>query len=799
MAKRFVVPLIALLLRSSGAQEIAVLFSENPVDSDYYDSSWGYASSPSRLELIGDKLPVETQRSFHGAHSLRLNWRSAAGGDWAVAVAAPGWKAFDVTRLDTLEYRINAPAAIGRADLPHLRIEDVNNRKSRALRLADFFSGVDADTNSWQRVAVPLNAFEAGSIPLDLTRIKTLFHQQGGADGTDRLVWIDEVRMLKKGQKPAAPPAAPESLSALGGDGRIDLSWRAVPDADLLGFFIYRSAGPGEPFERLNRSAHEPAVFCDFFSQNGLSYYYRVTSVDRFFQESEPTAPVPATSRAMNREQLITSVQQAAMRYFYHYGHPVSGLARERKGSGDVCTSGGTGFGLLNLVVGAERGFLQRQQAAERTLKILEFLQNKAQRYHGAWAHWIHGATGQTVPFSTYDNGGDLVETAYLVQGLLIVRQYFDGEDGREVRIRELATRLWQEVEWDWYRKTPATDRLFWHWSPDYGFRMNMAITGFNEAMIVYLLAIASPAHPVPASLFHSGWARSPDYVNGNSYYGILQWVGPPYGGPLFFTHYSFLGFDPRVSDRYCNYFENNRNITRIQHAYCVANPQNHKGYGDRVWGLTASDDPWGYSAHDPVNDNGTITPTAPISAMPYTPELSAAAIEHLYRTYGQRLWGEFGFRDAFNLDQEWFAGSVLAIDQGTMAPMIENSRTGLLWRLFSANAEIGQMMSRLGMIRTGLKQPSAPAPSGWRLGQNYPNPFNPSTLIPFHLKRDSNVTLAVYNVLGEQVDSLARNLRLAAGSHCAAFRAPALPGGLYFVRLEADGFRACRKMVKLP
>lgn len=402
----------------------------------------------------------------------------------------------------------------------------------------------------------------------------------------------------------------------------------------------------------------------------------------------------------MTDEQLLTSVQEATIRYFWDYAHPISGLARERLGSAETCTSGGTGFGMMAIVVGVERGLIGRAEAAAHLLKAVQFLEKRATRYHGAWAHWINGSTGQTIPFSKYDDGGDLVETSFLIQGLLTVRQYFTADDPMERQLRETITRLWQEVDWRWYLRYPTGKRLYWHWSPRYKWQMDHAIGGhFNECMITYLLAIASPTYAIDPSCYYEGWVgqEAQGYSNGQTYYGYKQWVGWPMGGPLFFTHYSFLGLDPKaMEDRFCNYFENNRNISLIHRAYCAANPGNHKGYSAVCWGLTASDTPGGYTAHEPRQDNGTITPSAAISAMPYTPEESMAALRHFYHIHGKRLWGPFGFKDAFNLDKDWFADSYLAIDQGPIVIMIENHRTGLCWRLFMANPEIRDMLAKV-------------------------------------------------------------------------------------------------------
>jgi len=499
----------------------------------------------------------------------------------------------------------------------------------------------------------------------------------------------------------AASPSLCLDLKATGHDSRIDLLWQGAEEA---GYHVYRGDSADGPFKLLTSNPWRLTVYSDFLGANGRTCFYRVASVDQQGREFAPSKVVSARTIPMTDEQLLTSVQEATLRYFREYAHPVSGLARERLGSGDTCTSGGSGFGMMALLVGVERGFVTRKDAADQLLKMVRFLDTRATRYHGAWSHWLDGETGETIPFSQFDDGGDLVETAYLMQGLLTVRQYFAHADPAERELRETITRLWEQVEWDWYLREPGGRQLFWHWSPRFGWKTNHRIGGhFNECLIAYLLALASPTHAIPPECYYEGWVGGDgrDYANGKTYYGYKLWVGWPQGGPLFFTHYSFLGFDPRGRrDRFCNYFDNNRNWTLIDRAYCAANPGHHRGYSDLCWGLTASDTPGGYQAHDPRNDNGTITPTAAISAMPYTPAESMATLKHLYHTYGPRLWGPFGFKDAFNLDKDWFADSYLAIDQGPIVVMIENSRTGLCWRLFMSNPEIAPMLDKIGWKR---------------------------------------------------------------------------------------------------
>ena len=397
---------------------------------------------------------------------------------------------------------------------------------------------------------------------------------------------------------------------------------------------------------------------------------------------------------------LLDKVQKQTLKYFWDFAEPVSGMARERNTSGNLVTTGGTGFGIMAMIAGAERGFLEREEVLKRVLKIGNFLM-EADRYHGAWSHWINGTTGRTIPFSAKDDGGDLVETAFLVQGLISAREYFDRTVPLEDSLRALVDSLWYGVDWEWY--TRGEDVLYWHWSPNFDFEMNHQIRGWNEALIVYILAASSPAHPVSEEVYHLGWARNGDIRNGRRFYDIQLPLGVDFGGPLFFAHYSFLGLDPRgLNDQYAGYWEQNRNHTRINYSYCVANPRDFCNYSDSLWGLTASDDPdVGYQAHAPFGnlgrDNGTVSPTAALSSMPYTPEKSIRALRTFYYYLHDDLWGAYGFKDAFNFEFKWFADSYLAIDQGPVVVMIENYRSGLLWDVFMRNENINNGLNTLG------------------------------------------------------------------------------------------------------
>ncbi|GJM31579.1 MAG: hypothetical protein DHS20C18_05800 [Saprospiraceae bacterium] len=423
-------------------------------------------------------------------------------------------------------------------------------------------------------------------------------------------------------------------------------------------------------------------------------------AIDRDFDKLELTFFTgPSTTPdfpLLSDDDLLTTIQEQTFKYFWDFGHPDCGMARERNTSGNTVTSGGSGFGLMAMIVAVERGFITMEQGLQRWEQMVGFLET-ADRFHGAWSHWINGQTGAVIPFSSADNGGDLVETAFLVQGLLSVRQYLLQEAPGQTELIDRINTLWEGVEWDWYTKG-QNEALYWHWSPDNEFQINLKITGHNETQIVYILAASSPTHPIDPGIYHSGYARAGAMANGQSYFGIPLPLGSDYGGPLFFTHYSYLGLDPRnLQDQYANYWTQNVNHSLINYQYCVQNPKKYYGYTAQSWGLTASDSYVGYTAHSPTNDRGVITPTAALSSIPYTPEESLSAIRHFYYNLGDRLWGEYGFYDAFHPTNNWEADSFLAIDQGPIIIMIENYRTSLIWNLFMSCPELQDGLDILG------------------------------------------------------------------------------------------------------
>ena len=411
----------------------------------------------------------------------------------------------------------------------------------------------------------------------------------------------------------------------------------------------------------------------------------------------------------IDEDSLLNLVQYQTFQYFWDGAEPNSGLARERFHEDDVypsddkhiVTSGGSGFGLMAIIVGVERGFIERTQAIERFEKILNFLET-ADRFHGAYPHWLNGETGEVKAFSAKDDGGDLVETAFLIQGLLTVRQFLDTGNAQEEKLAQRITKIWEEVEWDWYTKG-GEDVLYWHWSPNHGWDMNFPVGGYNECLIMYVLAASSPTHPIDADVYHKGWARDGAIANDTTAYGLPTILdhyehADKAVGPLFWAHYSYLGLNPKnLNDKYGDYWDLNKNHALIQYRYAVENPNNFEGYGENLWGLTSSYSMRGYAGHNPSDDLGVISPTAALSSFPYTPKESMQFLKFLYEPKRDSLIGDYGPYDAFSFEHDWYLPRYLAIDQGPIPVMIENHRSGLIWGLFMRNTEIESGLSKLG------------------------------------------------------------------------------------------------------
>jgi hypothetical protein len=775
---------------------LAVLLGTSPAtlgDSQYYQHSFfdnsamphayfysaGKPSAPSTLELVKGHLPVNARIFVTPPNALQLSWQSAVNGGWDAEIRVVNFRNRRIEfEGDTLYFWCYSEEAIAATDLPLVRLEDVGRNFSGPLPLGDFAG--DLPAARWVQVKIPLSRFVSASIhDFSAQNLRIIVFSQNAADGAKHTLAIDEIRIdfaetATSGPWPLVETTektvnelessstipVPVNLSAKSYERHIALHWQ-MPDstsgaaasdaqtsyssgADLPTelrferYIIYRSED-GRTFQPVGMQVRGITRYTDFVGLGGKTYYYRVTASDVRYRESAASEAVTAATRTADHpftdDELLTMLQEETFRYYWEGAHPDSGTSLENiPGDDRIVATGASGFGIMALIVGVERGFISREQGLERLLKIVTFLE-KAPRYHGVWSHFMDGHNGQTLPvFDMVDDGGDLVETAFLMEGLLTARQYFANHHGRETdghagehdskgaELFSRITKLWEEVEWDWYKKSPQGDALFWHWSPDFAWHISNRLTGFNEAMIVYLLAMASPTHAVSPQLYYTGWANQkraligsyiddpspgPHYTNGKSYFGIKLDVGWETGGPLFFTHYSYMGFDPHAAtDRFTNYFENHRNIARINRAYCIANPKHFEGYSAESWGLTASDGPEGYnpSAPNEGDDRGIMTPTGALSSFPYSPEASMAALRHFYRDEGSWLWGIYGPRDAFDAHKDWISPIYMGLNQAPIAVMIENYRTGLIWKWFMSNPEIAPMLAKAGLQMHKLK-----------------------------------------------------------------------------------------------
>src|SRR5580700_4634166 len=684
------------------------VFFDNSLTSDSYYYSAGKATAPSLLTVLDSKLPVETRAFFTPPNALRLEWTSQPGGGWVAQIGVLKFRNREIKFAgDVLSFWCFAPWQIGSASLPLVRIADIGENFSGPLPLAKFSGALPA--GRWVQVKIPLRDFATASIHrLETNYLGKLIFSQASADAAPHILIIDQITIedSRIGAARSALPA-PQEVTATGYERHIDVAWKPVVSEYLRHYVIYRSMD-GKSFEPIGIQARGLRRYTDFLGKTDQTASYKVAAFSSDELRSPMSSAASASTRPLSDDELLTMLQTECFRYYWESSGPHSGMTRENiPGDDRIVATGASGFGILALIVGMERGFITREQGIERLNKIVSFLE-KAPRYHGAWSHFMDDATGASLPvFDMFDDGGDLVETAFLMEGLLTARRYLNQSSNQEKSLYGRISHLWETVEWDWYRQSPQSDALYWHWSPHWSWYINHRLTGFNEVMIVYLLAIASPTHSVPASLYYTGWAdgagvsfRDNDFLNGKTFYGIKLDVGTKEGNPLFFAHYSYMGFDPRgIRDRFTDYFENSRNLALINRAYCVENPEHHKGYGPDSWGLTASDGPWGYVPHapDPNNDTGTMTPTGALASFPYIPDASMAALKHFYRDLGDRLWGIYGPRDAFNLDHDWFAPIYMGLNQAPITVMVENYRTGLLWKLFMSNPEISPMLKRIG------------------------------------------------------------------------------------------------------
>lgn len=700
-------------------------------DNSLMKESWFYSQvtyqSPGYVLNIKGKLPVEHQQAFTPGNSLEINYVSSPKGDWMVQLNYPQWRGKDHLKQGKyLCLRLYIADKTKKEQLPQMAVALKGGVESAYLPMGNYIS---ADTpKKWLEVKIPLLDFLSGVSPSfkyenSKEIISVLFKQASGDMGEHR-IFIDQVE-LQSDKTAESDLEAPIIKSIKGFERHIDICWDSVDSEKVKYVKIYRSSDNANFYPVGIKSPLFSLRYADYTGIPGRTYFYKISKVDFNYNESPQSPVAKAETREMSDTQLLDMVQEACFRYYWDGAEKASGLALENiPGRKNMIATGASGFGLMALVVGAERGFISRDELLGRLEKIVAFIE-KGDRFHGALSHFMDGPTGKVEPFfGKYDDGGDLVETSFFMQGLLTARQYLSNNTAREKGLKQRMSVIWEDVEWDWYKQKDDSPYLYWHWSPTHKWHINHHLIGWNETLITYLLAIAAPAHGVDADMYYSGWASQEEaaqeyrkawgktkdgsmYANGNTYYGVPLDVGVSNGGPLFFIHYSFMGLNPnKLTDKYTNYFKNNQNIALINYRYCCENPNKYPNYGTYCWGLTASDGPWGYKAREPIAkmDDGTIAPTGALSSFPYLPEESMNALKYLYRDCGDFLWGEYGFRDAFNRNEDWCANIYMGLNQAPMAVMIENYRTNLIWNLFMSAPEIKSAIDELDKLRVKVK-----------------------------------------------------------------------------------------------
>jgi len=784
---RHIVLLIILigLFRTGWSQEVT-FFSEG-TDATYYDQglvdvanlgeSTFECTYPPGAPQYNDKVPCSTT-AYQGATSLKFNYTSSPNGNWKATIFRNDWSTVDISGMDSLSFYVYTDNAFPATALPLIGLRAIqaggsSEVSSQLYSLADYNKNLQ--TGQWNRITFPLSVIfdDSGNNTLDFTKVKGIIFNQSENDNSSRLVLIDEITAFKS----ISEVPAVTGLTTTGYDSHAELNW-TIPMNDLS-YRIYASFDGGRTFELRGETTQN--YYLDFVPENAKNsaITYRVVSTT----QGKESAPVVQTAALTDftDDELLDMTERYAFRYFWEGAHQATGMALERSnGSGTTAASGATGMGLMAMIVAYEREYRPREEIKDRILNILHFLEN-CDRHHGAWSHWYNADTYKTQPFTADDDGGDLVETSYVVQGLIALKNYFTGTDDKSAQIREKADLLWKGVDWNWYRQD-GQNVLYWHWSPNYDFAKNMKVQGWNECLTTYLMAASSPTHGILKVVYEQGWARDGSIVNQRTFYDFPISLSPDWGGPLFWIHYSFMGINPHgLKDQYADYWQENVNTAKIHHAYAVDNPKNFLNYSDKCWGLTASDDPNGYTAHQPSsNDNGTISPTAALASMPYTPEESMKALKYFYRERGQELFGLYGPYDAFNDELNWVQQAYIGIDQGPIVVMIENYRTGLLWNTLMKDTDVQAGLDKLGFQYETSTDVTDLINNNLTFSV-YPNPGNGQIFIDFpDINPNQKIFLNVFSVDGRVV--LKKHMT-SAGTELSV-DCSTLPNGMYLLQL---------------
>jgi hypothetical protein len=497
---------------------------------------------------------------------------------------------------------------------------------------------------------------------------------------------------------------APTGLVSRAGDQSIVLHWDRNRESNLAGYRVYRSLSSGGPFVAQSPSLLTSPGFCDLSVGvvNGQTNFYQVTALTTSSQESLPSPTLAAVPRPFaSDDEFLEYVQQTSFDYFWFLANPGNGLVPDRSTATSPCSIASVGFGLTAIGIGVDHGWISRTQGVTRVLTTLNTFLNGPQGsntsgtigYKGWFYHFLDMNTALRASSSELSS----IDTTLLLAGVLYAKQYFDGTNSDETTIRTMADTIFNRVDWNWMAR--GTNVVSMGWSPPGSFLANNWV-GYNEGTVLYALGLGAATNPLPASAWNR-WTGGYTWVTN---YGQAFVPFPP----LFGHQYSHCWIDFRhLADAYMNdhnstYFENSRRASLAQRAYCIANPLNRAGYSSDVWGLTACDGPTGYAARGAPpgqNDDGTIAPTAAGGSLPFASEFSLPTLRYFYSHYRRNIWTAYGFRDAFNLGQQWYASDELGIDQGPIVIMIENYRNQRVWRLFMRNEEIQRGLQRAGFV----------------------------------------------------------------------------------------------------
>jgi hypothetical protein len=711
---------LGLAGRAQGTPDVILFDEDDSIGAGYYDASFSMVTSPSVLVRggPGDKLIISSDRAYTGNECGVLQWQSAETGNWTFFVARPGWSPVNVAAHSNLVIYLNGPTAIAAANLPQLGLESSPpDIRSPSIALGDYLpEGLDGDAQSWQPVVVPLTAFPNDG-GFALAKVKDVYFTQGQADDAANTLWFDNIRFRTgSGSNVPLPPVAPQGLVTRGGERSVTLHWNPNSETSLAGYNVFRATTTANgTYTKLTSKPVPIHTYADLVATNGRTNYYRVTALDSYQQESGESSTVSGQAQAFAGDaDFLEYVQRCAFDYFWYQANPTNGLVRDRSDLTSASSVAATGFGLTAIGIAIDHGWITREAGRARTLATLKTFRDTPQGeevtgtigYNGWFYHFLDLNTALRAGTSELSS----IDTALLLAGVLYAREYFDGADPDEVSLRSMADAIVNRLDWAWMENGGET--LAMGWRPESGF-VGAQWVGYNEAMILYLLGLGVPTNPLPAT-------RWDNWTSGYQWDSSYGWSFVHFP-PLFGHQYSHCWVDFRhVADAYMQgqastYFENSRRATLAQQAYAVENPKGHTGYGTNVWGFTACDGPGvgGYffyiarGAPPTQNDDGTVAPAAVGGSMPFAPEICLPTLRSFYTNYRATIWTGYGFRDAFNLETNWWGPHVLGIDQGPMLVMIENYRSGRVWEVFMRNAIVQRGLERAGFARLPFPKPT--------------------------------------------------------------------------------------------